>query len=99
MKDHLTPRIGQQREDVLFCMSGEAWKTFEEIQKQIKWQFDRLHSEASISARLRDFRKVKYGAYTVNRRKRSAHLYEYRIETPKPRIAEQVALFQEAHCE
>jgi hypothetical protein len=35
--------------------------------------------QASISARLRDLRKVKFGSYTVERRLLTPGLYEYRV--------------------
>lgn len=35
------------------------------------------YPEASISARLRDLRKAKHGAYTIHRRRRTAGTHEY----------------------
>jgi hypothetical protein len=35
--------------------------------------------QASVSARLRDLRKAKFGGYTVERRLLSPGLYEYRV--------------------
>ena len=35
--------------------------------------------QASISARIRDFRKARFGSKTVERRRVSGGLYEYRI--------------------
>lgn len=91
-----TTRLSTQREDVLAVAKGGTWLTFYEIQAAVQNKTGRYHSEASISARLRDFRKARYGAYTVNRRKRSGNLYEYQVCQPSPRIAEQVKLFQDA---
>jgi hypothetical protein len=36
-------------------------------------------SEASISARIRDLRKKKFGAFDVERHRRSGGLWEYRV--------------------
>lgn len=35
--------------------------------------------EASVSARLRDLRKLKFGGHTINRRRISGGLHEYRM--------------------
>jgi hypothetical protein len=40
--------------------------------------------EASVSARLRDLRKSKYGSYTVERRHVGNGLWEYRLLAPEP---------------
>lgn len=42
------------------------------------------HPTASISARLRDLRKTKFGGYTIHRRLRSKGLYEYQLAYPAP---------------
>lgn len=39
--------------------------------------------ESSVSARLRDFRKDRFGAHTVDRRRRSGGLWEFRL-VPNP---------------
>jgi len=36
-------------------------------------------SEASVSARLRDLRKAKFGAHTIERQRVSAGLFRYRM--------------------
>ncbi len=54
----------------------QAWWTLREISK---WTGD---PEASISARLRDLRKRKFGAHTVNRRRRGdpkQGIFEYQL--------------------
>jgi hypothetical protein len=45
--------------------------------------------EASISARLRDLRKPKFGAYQVERRRVSRGLFEYRV---LPRVPDQLLM-------
>lgn len=37
---------------------------------------------ASISARLRDLRKPKFGGYVVERRRRTVGTWEYRVSLP-----------------
>jgi hypothetical protein len=95
-----TKRLGVQREDVLRVMLDiGGYLTFEEIQRAIEWRTDRHHSEASISARLRDFRKARYGAYIVDRRKRSGSLYEYRVRENPSKIEQlKFSEFLESHA-
>lgn len=40
--------------------------------------------EASVSARLRDFRKDRFGRYTIQRRHVEDGLFEYRLAPPIP---------------
>ena len=42
-------------------------------------QFNDHHSETAISARIRDLRKAKYGSHTVETKRRSKGVYEYRL--------------------
>lgn len=58
-------------------MSRGIWSTLREIQEHCGG------SEASVSARLRDLRKAKFGAFTVERRRRGdpkAGIHEYRLK-------------------
>ena len=59
------------------------WYTLGEIGLAIQHRFLGQHdSEAGISARLRDFRKIKWGSHTVNRRRRgdpSKGVFEYQL--------------------
>ena len=60
-------------------MADGRWRTLREIQQNVGG------SESSISARLRDFRKDKFGGYIVLRRRRSVPtvgLWEYRLMEP-----------------
>jgi hypothetical protein len=43
-------------------------------------------SEASISARLRDLRKPKFGSYVVERKEKSRGLYQYRLLSPDGKV-------------
>lgn len=67
-------RLSDQHWRVLSLMRDGAWRTLAEIAAATK------DPEASVSARLRDFRKPRFGAYTVERRRRDKGLHEYRIK-------------------
>jgi hypothetical protein len=70
-----TQRLGKQSKAVLDLMRDSQWRTLREIANNIG-----VHSDASVSARLRDFRKKRFGAYTVNRRKTEIEgLFEYQV--------------------
>lgn len=66
-------RLGAQMDRVHQVMKDGQWRTLEEI--------SRLTGDgiAAISARLRDFRKEKFGAHTVNRRYVENGLFEYQL--------------------
>jgi hypothetical protein len=67
-------RLSSQLRSVYELMTDGLWRTLPEIATRI----DRA-SEASVSARLRDLRKVKFGGHEVHRRRRSRGLFEYRL--------------------
>ena len=70
-------RLGKQSRRVFDVVKDGHWRTLEEIGEATG---DR--STASISARLRDFRKPQFGSFTVNRRargERSNGLFEYQV--------------------
>jgi hypothetical protein len=56
-------------------LDGE-WRTLREIAEEIGG------SEASVSARLRDLRKPRFGGYIVRRSYRSNGVWIYRVEPP-----------------
>lgn len=70
-EDHA--RLRGQLERVFLVMSDGGWRTLRQIAEQCRG------SEASVSARLRDFRKPKYGSRSVERRRVGGGLYEYRL--------------------
>lgn len=79
-EEHDGVRLGAQLEKVRDLMQDGAWRTLEEIAEKT------AAPTHSISARLRDLRKLKFGGYEVKRRSRGERtrgLYEYRV-TPKP---------------
>lgn len=70
-RDH--ERLKGQLGRVHVFMSDNAWHTIPDIADAVGG------SEASISARLRDFRKEKYGKLEVERRYVRRGLFQYRL--------------------
>jgi len=69
-----TDRLNEQSKRVFRLMRDNQWRALHEI-AQITGD-----PEASISARLRDFRKPRFGSLVVNRRRRhEPGLWEYQI--------------------
>ena len=68
-------RLGEQMRRVGLLMSDGVWRTL----RRIGWLTG--HPEASISARLRDLRKPRFGEHTVERRRcaEGAGTWEYRV--------------------
>lgn len=64
---------GQQRAVWAVLTQFPRWWTLRELSVAVG------ASEASVSARLRDLRKPKYGGHTVERRRVTGGLYEYRL--------------------
>ena len=66
-------RLHKQLETVRSHMLRAGWQTLAEIHQATGVP------EASASARLRDLRKPKFGAYQVERRRRTQGQHEYRV--------------------
>ena len=69
-------RLGTQMEKVSSLMADGKWRTLEEISLEVG------APQASVSARLRDLRKKRFGLYDVERRKTgepTGGLHEYRV--------------------
>lgn len=74
-------RLGAQAGRVHDLMADGQWRTLREISEATGGD-----PESSVSARLRDLRKRRFGHHLVERRRRgdpSDGLFEYRMETPK----------------
>ena len=71
-RDHA--RLGKQLTLVRDLMLDGRWRSLTDI----RWRSG-VASEASISARLRDLRKRKFGGFTVERRYAGDGLWEYRL--------------------
>lgn len=61
---------------VLAYVQDGRWHTIPQIAEHIRCP------EASVSARLRDLRKAKYGGYTVNRKYVAQGLFAYQVVPP-----------------
>lgn len=75
--ERLTKQIGR----VFETMRDGRWRTLHEIASTEAGR-KAGDSEAGISARLRDLRKPRFGAYTVDRRRRetaTGGTWEYRV--------------------
>jgi hypothetical protein len=83
--DTLTPtdekRLTKQRDAVLKLMLSGNWLTLSELSQLLEREYGRKFPEASVSARLRDLRKRRYGSYRVDHRRRvdSGGWWEYRV--------------------
>ena len=63
-KDHDGKRLTNQFRLVFDLMKDGAWRTLSQISERTGFP------EASISARIRDFRKPKFGAHLVNSKRK-----------------------------
>jgi len=72
-------RLTGQLQRVRMVMADGRWRTLAEIAELSSVPTRKVSSEAGISARLRDFRKARFGGHVVERRRRSQGLWEYRI--------------------
>ena len=69
-----TDRLSTQMLKITSLMADGWWHTLQEIGEAVD------APEASVSARLRDLRKVRFGGFTVERRRRGdGGLFEYRV--------------------
>lgn len=67
-------RLAGQLGRVWALMSDGQWRTLAAIAAATE------SSEAAVSARLRDFRKPRFGGYQVDRRRVAGGLFEYRVQ-------------------
>lgn len=70
-RDHA--RLKSQLQRVFELMKDGNWRTLAQISEVVGG------SEASVSSRLRDTRKIKYGAHHVSRRHVGSGLYRYKL--------------------
>lgn len=68
-------RLNSLRERVLSYMLRHGWVTLDELVKACGG------TTASASAKLRDARKLRFGAWIVERRHVTGGLYEYKISS------------------
>lgn len=74
-------RLDSQLVQVARVMAGGGWWTLERIVAAVRDTFGAHVSEASVSARLRDFLKPRFGGHEVERRRVPGGngLHEYRV--------------------
>lgn len=65
--------FGAQHQAVFELMRDGKWRTLFEIEEALEFP------QASISARLRDFRKPRFGAHEVSCRRRAGGTFEYSL--------------------
>ncbi len=75
----VAPGLRTQLQTVKQIMSDGRFRTLEEIALIAKQLSGNKATVPSISARLRDLRKAKYGGFKVERSIRSPGLFEYRV--------------------
>ena len=66
-------RLGSQCQRIFSLMQDSHWRSLPEIESVTG------DPQASISAQLRHFRKARFGAHIVERRRGDHSLYEYRL--------------------
>lgn len=66
-------RLSHQRQAVWDCISDGKWWSLEGLETATGYP------QASISARLRDFRKEKFGEHNIEREYMGGGLYHYRL--------------------
>ena len=69
-------RLRAQLDDVRMFMWDGDWHTLDQISVATS------HPPASVSARLRDLRKSKFGAFVVEREYVERGLFRYRLSAP-----------------
>jgi DNA-binding Lrp family transcriptional regulator len=67
------PRLTQQYQRAFACMADGQWRTLEALADMVG------APTHSVSARLRDMRKKRFGAHLVERKRIAGGLYEYRL--------------------
>lgn len=71
--EHDETRLATQLARVTRLMADGQFRTLAQIARAVGG------SEASVSARLRDLRKPRFGAFQVERRRVEGGLFEYRV--------------------
>lgn len=66
-------RLNKQAADAYAYMAHGQWRTLADIASATG------HPEASVSARLRDLRRPKFGGYTVERKYIACGQWQYRL--------------------
>jgi len=67
------PRLGKQIERVYKAVKDGMWHSLASIARKTG------APESSVSARLRDLRKTKFGGYTIDRKRHETGLHLYKL--------------------
>jgi hypothetical protein len=73
LDDRDTPRLKRQLDGVLRALKTGGWWTLSRLAEEAGG------SEAGVSARIRDLRKLRWGAHTIDRRRLPGGLYQYQL--------------------
>lgn len=78
--------LTRQLDEVRSVMLGGGWHTLAELSETVSKALGIKATEASVSARLRDLRKLKHGSYNIEKRARAntKRLFEYHLGAAKP---------------
>jgi hypothetical protein len=73
-----------ERKRVWYVIQDGEWRTIYEVQRRIEQRFGKHYSDSSVSARIRDFRKMQFGGHIIERRSLgdSTRTFEYRLVRP-----------------
>ncbi|MGW8177564.1 MAG: hypothetical protein ACWGQW_02045 [bacterium] len=74
------PRLKSQLEAVRKRLKDGKWHTIQDLAEYARNTTGRQVTEASISARIRDLRKKKFGGYTVWRLNYGNGLWKYKMD-------------------
>jgi len=72
--EHDQKRLNAQLVRVWNIIQDKQWHTLAELKEKAA-----PGTEAAMSARLRDFRKERFGGYSIERRRVGGGLWEYRL--------------------
>lgn len=70
-------RLNKQAQDVFNLLANGQWYTLDQI------SYCTNHPQASVSARLRDLRKPKFGGFTVEKRNLGKGTWIYRLTSER----------------
>jgi hypothetical protein len=73
------PRLDTQLDAVRSIMLDGHYRSLEHLAAEVTQRTGRRATEASVSARLRDLRKDKFGGYQVNRKSDGEGLFLYQV--------------------
>ena len=73
-------RLNKQCQAVYDCVRDNKWYTLQGLSARTGYP------EASISARLRDLRKLKFGGFEVLRKRTAGGLHFYKLLPPLPLV-------------